>query len=498
MTHASLLSDLIDLDAALKSDTVLDLEARKQRDRAIGRAQGKAVTRPARQLRGWLDRVRIDGWKRGGGLATARLHHLLCIGLAVAGFASGWGLAGAVLHYTGDTPINVVNAIGLLVIPQILLLLLWVVAAVPRRIPLLDGLRSLLRSLNPARLVQSIVERFPGRGGRGLEVIWDRENALVMAPVARWLLSFWSQLFAVGFNLGALAALLYLVSFSDLAFAWSSTLAVDDASFHGLLVALSWPWHGLFPDAVPGLELVEISRYYRLDEGSLAGVEASSTQFAARLGAWWPFLVAAVVCYGLLPRLLTLALSWGRLHHHLGRALPRLPGAPELLARMNSPLISTAAPDPERVPEVVDANGVESYQAAGVDCNVIEWSGSMGDNASRELFEQRLRDLGIEPLGFQPAGGSRTLNQDGETIAGLCRDRSTGVAVIVKSWEPPLLDLLDFLQSVRGKCHRQQPVIVLLWGGDAEVSERDREAWRLTLRQLGDPDLHIESIGSAS
>jgi hypothetical protein len=122
----------------------------------------------------------------------------------------------------------------------------------------------------------------------------------------------------------------------------------------------------------------------------------------------------------------------------------------------------------------------------------------MVGHTSRDLFEQRLRDLGLEALEFHPAGGSRALREDDEIIAGLCRDKSTGVAVIVKSWEPPLLDLLDFLRGVRGKCSRQQPVIVLLWGGDAEVSERDREAWRVTLRKLGDPDLHVESIGSAS
>jgi hypothetical protein len=498
MTHASLLSDLIDLDAALKSDTVLDLEARKQRDRGIGQTLGRSVNKPARQLRGWLDRVRINGWQRGRGLATARLYHLLGIGLAVAGLAAGWGLAGAVLHYTGDAPINIVNAVGLLVVPQILLLLLWLIAAVPRKVALLDSVRSLLRLLNPARLVQSVVERFPRRGGHGLEVIWNSENALVMAPVARWLLSFWSQLFAVWFNVGVLAALFYLISFSDLAFAWSTTLTVEDATFHGLLVALSWPWHGLFPDAVPSAELVEISRYYRLDEGALAGAHSASTQFAARLGAWWPFLVAAVVCYGLVPRLLTLTLSWERLRRHLGRALPRLPGAPELLARMNSPLISTAALAPERTSAVVVGDSGDSYHAAGVRCRVIEWSGSMDGPASRDLFEQRLRKLGIETLDFHPAGGARSLHDDGEVVARLCRDKAAGVAVVVKSWEPPLLDLLDFLQGIRSRCNRQQPIIVLLWGGDAEVSESDREAWRVTLRKLGDPDLHVESIGSAS
>ena len=176
---------------------------------------------------------------------------------------------------------------------------------------------------NPGCLAGRVAGLFSPHSRQGLEVIWDPGNAMVMAPAARWLFSFWSQLFSVWFNIGVLAAVSYLISFSDLAFAWSTTLNLDSAGFHRALQALSWPWHSVLPDAVPSPELIEISRYYRLEDGSL-GASGAAPARAAQLGGWWPFLLAAIVCYGLLPRLLTLLVSWLRFRHHLSKALPRI------------------------------------------------------------------------------------------------------------------------------------------------------------------------------
>jgi hypothetical protein len=125
---------------------------------------------------------------------------------------------------------------------------------------------------------------------------------------------------------------------------------------------------------------------------------------------------------------------------------------------------------------------------------VVDWCGAV---ENRVQISAHLQAMGIEPLDFLNAGGARSTAQDNATVAALCKQGSDGVAVIAKAWEPPLLEFLDFLQEIRAQCGRRQPLIVVLWGGPSGVSERDREAWQLTLRQLRDPDLHLESIGSA-
>ena len=485
MAQSSLLSDLIDLHAALRADRAIEMDRKKQRDRQIGTALQGDRGQPSKQLRGWLARVELPHWQRDGHAGT-QLYHVVGLILAALGLATGWGLAQAVLHYTGDAPINIINALVVLILPQLVLLVFWCIALAPVRLPLISSLQSAVRFLNPGRMARLLARRFSAAGGRSLGVIWDPENAVALAPAARWLASFWSQLFSVFFNVGVLLAVFYLISFSDLAFGWSTTLALSNESFHAMVRVLSWPWHGLVPEAVPSAALVEASRFYRLDG-------AATAQQAAVLGGWWPFLVAAIVCYGLLPRLLTLLISWQRLYHHLRHALTRLPGAPEVLARMNSPLVSTAALRPEPAPEV-DADALPAREHATgpkTACTLVAWSGSITDLAP---LRARLLELGIEPLDLVHAGGAQRMEQDQAVLGALCRSRDQGVALVVKAWEPPLLEFVDFVQQVRDRCTRGQPVIVLLWGGEAAVDQRDIEVWQLTLRPLKDPDLHVEAI----
>jgi hypothetical protein len=241
---------------------------------------------------------------------------------------------------------------------------------------------------------------------------------------------------------------------------------------------------------------VEVSRYFRLEGGSL-GNDSAASVLAIQLGQWWRFLLAAIVCYGFAPRLLTLIISWFRLAHHLGHALSLLPGAAELLARMNSPLVSTAALEPEHA-AVVEATPVSNLPDATdyeLKCVVISWSGAA--DQSGDLTEQ-LSTLGIESQAFLAAGGVKSMQQDSATIESLDRSEPEGIAVIVKAWEPPLLELLDFIGSIRARSDHQLPIIVLLWGGDAPVTAQHRDTWQITLQQLRDPDLHVETLGPAT
>jgi hypothetical protein len=60
-----------------------------------------------------------------------------------------------------------------------------------------------------------------------------------------------------------------------------------------------------------------------------------------------------------------------------------------------------------------------------------------------------------------------------------------------------LLEFLDFLRAIRERCDGPQPLIVLLWGGADGVADADIETWRVTLRQLENPDLHLEVMDAA-
>lgn len=495
MSHYSLLSDLIDLNDMLEQDRATGLDSRRKRDRRIGRGLQRGRKQPVLQLRAWLREIG-DGGTHENGPQGARLYHLLCIALLVAGLLTGWGLASAALYYDGQQPINVVNAVLVLVLPQVLLLVVWLLTALPVRLPLFGRSGASLGFLNPGRLTAKLASLFAKRDDQGLALLWHPDNAAVLAPAARWLFSFWSQLFAFSFNIGILLCAFFLVSSSDLAFAWSTTLTISDTAFQQLLTAISTPWSSFLPEAVPGAELVANSRYYRFDEGTLAGA-AATPQLASELGKWWPFLIASVTSYGLLPRLVTLAVSWVRFRHHLGRALCNLPGAPELLARMNSPLVSTLAAEPEQAFTIPADDSMTKQPASqyALQCPVIDWAGACTDEA---IVTGLLADMGIRVQAFYPAGGRQSIEADAALSRTLCRESREGIGILVRAWEPPMLEFMDFLRAVRRQCGDRKPVIVLLMPDARGVTATDRDTWQLTLSQLRDPDLHVEVIGKAA
>lgn len=499
MTQTSWLSDLLDAVVALDSDADNDLEQRRRRDRAIGRELQQSHGNPAAQLRGWVAQQR-QSLRLSGGARGMQLYHLIGLLLTLAGLLGGWGLASAVLSYDGEQPINIVSALALLILPQILLLLLWLLSAVAGGLPGLRNLGTTLGLLNPGRLAGYIAARFGAADNENrnssLSMLWGVDNAALLAPVARWLFSFWSQLFALSFNVGALLCAFFLVTSSDLAFVWSTTLSISDHSFHQLVNTLAAPWGSLLPSAAPSQELVATSRYYRLEEGSLVGT-AAIPLLSVALGQWWQFLLAALICYGLLPRLLTLCFSWYRLQVQLRKALCNLPGAPELLARMNSPLVSTSAAQPEQALEVpaadVQQKAAETHEV--VAGPVIDWSGACND---QQAVETALVGLGVQVQAFLRAGGKQSPQQDRELVKSLCRSNTDTIAVVVKSWEPPLLDIVDFLAALRAQCPARTALLVLLLGDGSAVTPTDLETWQCTLAQLGDAQLHIECLEQLS
>ena len=121
----------------------------------------------------------------------------------------------------------------------------------------------------------------------------------------------------LAFAATALLTLLVQVLVRDLAFGWSTTLQTSVPAYHALVEQLAWPWRGWLPGAVPGLELVEQSRYFRLGGEAPADPE--------RLGAWWPFLAMLWLCYVLLPVIL-LGLARLHLNYRAGVLLRRHPG----------------------------------------------------------------------------------------------------------------------------------------------------------------------------
>ncbi|MGH8527495.1 MAG: DUF2868 domain-containing protein, partial [Gammaproteobacteria bacterium] len=347
-----MLADLINLQQQLNEDSSLSEPERHRRDREIAkRFAGKSRDFKG-QLRHWLHSVCADAAESKGHRADLA-RRLIGLVLLVLGLLSGWGAAMALFDYDGTDPVNVVNILAIFVLGQITLLLLFAFAMLPgglvRRLPGARTLQGVIGLLNPGHLQPLLARLLAQRHREALSgwLGWGKAHSTLFGQIHKWMSVFWSQEFAVAFNLGALIGCAHLIIFSDLAFGWSTTLEVDGAFFHRIVSSLALPWASWFQEAVPSRELVEGSKYFRFKQGVGMHTPEDLRIQAQFLGGWWSFLLACLFTYGLLPRLVTLALAWWRLRAAIDFALLHVPGAAQLLNRMNQAMVETQATEPE-------------------------------------------------------------------------------------------------------------------------------------------------------
>jgi len=396
--------------------------------------------------------------------------------LVLFGVLSGVGLASGVFYYDGRSPVNVVAVLGVFVVLQGLLLLLAVLAALPRGwvrwLPGMDGVQEALRLASPGRLALLGARLLPQDMREALSAAIGRSGAhqRVYGRVQLWAVLRWSQLYALSLNLAAVATFAYLVFFTDLAFGWSTTLKVQPAQFHEAMhtIALPWSWQ---ESLTPSLELVQRSRYYR------------GTPFKPELrGAWWPFILTAMLVYGLLPRIIAFVVASVQLRKATRDALGATPGALELLGRLEG-RSERSAQDGDEPASTMSAERVVTGECPVV----IDWSRAAGSAARAASL------IGLEPAGYEPAGGARSVQDDRQTLEAVGQAVSEdGVVVLVKLWEPPVIETTTFLSELRKSIGDRLPVRVVPVASDASgrvIGDGPvlLEQWKRRVGTLGDP-----------
>ena len=479
----ALFEDAIDVPLWLEADRDTPLAARVDRDRALaGRVPDEAASDLVR-VRTWWASLR-PGDALGAGLQRGR--RLVSAALLVLGIASGGAVAAAALHYDGSLPVNIVRAFALLVGLQVLVLL-FTLALLPGGRFGLRGLQSALVALNPAAIAAAAYRRF-ARLPESVErlFIWHGGRSSANR-FAKWQLLFWAQLTAVGFNVGALATSFALVAVTDLAFGWSTTLTVEPHDVAVVTDAISMPWAAWLPRAVPSYSLIEGSRFFRLEHVAVAAREAQA------FTGWWPFLLAAIVAYGLVPRLALCVFAARRLEAATRSLLLEDSRVTALLDRMQSPSVRLAAAGAEAARDV-SADVAPGAPAESGTVAAVIWADSIEPSAVEgtvvDLWSARLAGAAL------PAGGGRSLAHDRATADRVAALGARRIAIFTRAYEPPLLDVLDFLGVLRGKLGATVSIVVCpMPEAGGSVTPDDLDAWRRTLATLHDARLYVEALG---
>ncbi|MCB1645005.1 MAG: DUF2868 domain-containing protein [Pseudomonadales bacterium] len=248
--------------------------------------------------------------------------------------------------------------------------------------------------------------------------VWPRHwrshiAELVMSPLHRPWLFYASQLSAFMLGLGGLLGFMFLLLLSDVSFVWRSTLLKAE-DLAPVLSAIAWPWQ-FWPEAQPTVAMLQTTQDFR------SGAQTNDPRL---LGEWWRFALAAQLTFNLLPRCLMLIIA-RMIYGYRTR----------LAASESSQLTISSAGDNQ----VHDIN-----QSAPIVDHI--------DKSFALINWAQAPDMCLAAL------HSNIGQPDYETGRNQVTDSADGIGfpptlkpvVLVKSWEPPLAELEDYLRLLPG------------------------------------------------
>ena len=369
---------------------------------------------------------------------------------ALAGFFGGCILMLGLLSYQGDLPVNIFLVLGLFVVLQVLLMLLQIVAV--------------LTKSSPLSLLTPLLSRLPAKSPANV-------TALLNTRVLFWL----NQWAALAFAVAAAMTLLILITFQDIAFGWSTTLDLATEPVHQVIAWLSSPWHRLWPEALPSYETVQATRFFRLD------FEVIDEYPKVLWGGWWKFLLMAISCYVIVPRLLLLWWFRYRLIHFIDGQY-QLPPIANLLFRLRNPVVHTG----EQVREV-DKPAFADRQSTVDELPqtarfVLFWA---CDDELVQAVQGRFPEIGRMQL--HRAGGRQSILDDA-AIREVLASASGRILLVTAGWEPPREELRDFLLPLANRLDGIALVALTLDSG--VIADPEHTSWRHFLERLpGKPGL---------
>jgi hypothetical protein len=478
--------DAVEIPAYLDADRGTSYAERLHRDRTIGASL--STQHSLRRVRAWRAHV-LQGSAsispNSLGERLERSRRVIGFLMLILGAVTGAGVASAVFHYDGTWPVNVVTVLAVLVLLQVVLVILSLILMLPR-IPGIRVLQDLTGGLNPGALLAAIYKRIARLDQHRADLlVWPAARGPAVARFARWQMLVWSQIGAIAFNIAALATAAALIAFTDLAFGWSTTLRLDSNDALRITNALATPWASFWPEAVPSASLIESSRYFRLTSAPPPSISAEA------LTGWWPFLLAAIMTYGLTPRCLLLILALVRLRAATVHLLLDDPQVKALLDRMSAAEVALGAGDVEA--PVQSGAILASGSPAGVPSRAaaIVWSSAI---ANENVNAWSVRNLHKEVTHLVEAGGGRSLQDDATAIRSIAEAKPGAVLLFVRAWEAPLLDLQDFLESLRAAVGPACSIVVVPIGAaGALADEPQRMTWARWVGRVADPAIYMES-----
>lgn len=417
--------------------------------------------------------------------------------LALLAFLIGLSAAAGLFWYDGSVPINVLPVLLFFIfLPLLLLLISLSLSTLSRfRSHILYGLPGVLFNIVTLSGIKFGGLKQVRRRQLEKALIWLRGNHSYF-----FLSWFRRSLHAAGaaYVAGAMIWMLLYVSITDLAFAWSSTLALSAEHMHGLVQLISLPWQHWLPSAVPDFTVVEQTRFFRArDAGSV--MESSS-------GIWWRFIFMSALVYGLLPRLILFGVYNIIAGKKLRQALSRSEQARRILYLMRPPTVGfdQSADKNSEIPETPKRAGRADRPGGRTPALVALWNINEKElqqleSAPDQLFTQ-MRD---EVQHWYVLGGAQSSAENREIIEGIAgelrkpshKKAGTNLYIVVKYWESPRISFEKVLRALHQQCEPGADGITLLplLRTPEDLKEANRANWQHRINRLHLPNVYMET-----
>jgi len=337
----------------------------------------------------------------------------------ILGLLVGFGL----LSYSGKMPVNIIYYLLIVVVVPIISITLSTIAIFTKS----NTISNFITMLFPLHWIEVISRHLPFKHKP------KQLNLPFSTKFSKLLFINRIQLFSLIFSIGIFLSLIIMVVSKDIAFGWTTTLQIDSKTFQSILSAIGIWWRDLVPSAIPSIELIEMSHFFRLGER----LDSTIVQNADKLGAWWKFLAMATLFYSIILRLLFWIFTNILIKRQLKREILQIEEAKRVIYEFQNRYISTQSNQKEDElilngdkKETIIKSKKEKYSA------ILGWNFNIDEinlvNDTKELQAPLILKL----------GGGNSFEEDSRIV-----DTLRGkILLYVKSWEPPTMDFLDTLE----------------------------------------------------
>jgi len=235
-----------------------------------------------------------------------------------------------------------------------------------------------------------------------------------------------SMLGGVFYSLGALISLILTISTKDIAFGWATTLNINSTTLKSILDSVAI-WKSFCSSCVASNDLIEISRYNRLG----SSVSKEQIEHALMLGQWWKFLAMSIVVYGIFLRaffyLLTVFIS------------------------------------KKSEAKIVIASDKNRDSISQIDATY-----------DKKISINELKNREFRLIGYHIDTSNLNLTNSKD---------AKDIVVVVKSWEPPILDFFDYLEELQEQ-NPNSKITIYLVGLNGKAIKQDIDIWIRKIKEL--------------